>query len=103
MFQIAQIMNFLKTLLYHPAVGIQLRDIAVYVDWLSFETGKKYRLLEDQEWRSVMDHVISGNASEDMGLHRLITDEHDLMLNSSSELTLDSGFRVVRDIDPIYK
>ena len=101
--------EFPETLLEHPAVGIQLRDVSIYVDWLFSKTGKKYRLLESQEWQSMINHIADGNAPADINLDSFVTDESDLFLNSSVEIStyrddliLDAGFRVVRDIDPVY-
>jgi formylglycine-generating enzyme required for sulfatase activity len=34
----------------HPVVCITRRDVAAYLDWLSFETGARYRLPTDAEW-----------------------------------------------------
>lgn len=97
--------DFPETSLDHPAVGIQLRDVAIYVDWLSSRTGKQYRLLEDQEWRSMMDHIVSGNAPEDIDLNSFVTDDDSMLelsfelLAPSTDLVFDLGFRVVRNID----
>ena len=85
-----------------------MKDIAIYIDWLFSKTGKQYRLVEDQEWRSVINHVVFCSAPEGIDVQSFIIDENDLMLDSSSELlapsigsAFDSGFRVIRNIDPI--
>jgi len=100
--------EFPETSLDHPAVGIHLGDISVYIDWLSSKTGKKYRLLEGQEWQSMIDYIVSGNVLANTDLDSFVIDENDLTLNSSAEtstypddLILDAGFRVVRE-DPLY-
>lgn len=42
-----------------PVTGVSFEDVAVYLKWLSAETGKKYRLLTEAEW----EYVARGGAT----------------------------------------
>ncbi len=84
--------------LNHPITRVNSMDAELYVDWLSYKTDKTYRLLNNREWESIVHQIASGNSSENLHLQNFVTDERNSIADSSS---MDSGFRVIRNIDPI--
>ncbi|MBK8283894.1 MAG: SUMF1/EgtB/PvdO family nonheme iron enzyme [Ahniella sp.] len=45
----------------HPVVCVNFEDTQAYVDWLSRQTGKRYRLLTAQEWRALAANTPDGS------------------------------------------
>lgn len=44
----------------HPVVCVNYEDAKAYVDWLSRQTGKRYRLMTAQEWRGLAANAPDG-------------------------------------------
>ncbi|MDE0151624.1 MAG: hypothetical protein OXK80_03890 [Bdellovibrionales bacterium] len=92
--------NFSDDQLNRSMNNINFVDVSLYLDWLYQKTGKTYHLLGDQEWNSIVDQIRSGNLRENAGFQNFVIDESRLD-SSLTGVILDSGFRVVRDIDSV--